>query len=75
MFAANNTNQQFVPNKQIIIKPELQGTYSPLTNNQIKFNIPSYIGYVDPAHINLNRRITMVGRGSLHPDGSAGMWS
>ncbi len=75
MFAANNTNQQFVPNKQIIIKPELQGTYSPLKNNQIKFNIPSYIGYVDPAHINLNMRITMVGRGSLHPDGSAGMWS
>ena len=75
MFAANNTNQQFVPNKQIILKPELQGTYSPLQNNQIKFNIPSYIGYVDPAHINLNMRITMVGRGSLHPDGSAGMWS
>tara|TARA_Y100000385_G_scaffold63254_1_gene62237 strand:- start:3004 stop:4785 length:1782 start_codon:yes stop_codon:yes gene_type:complete len=75
MFAANNTNQQFVPNKQIILKPELQGTYSPLQNNQIKFNIPSYIGYVDPAHINLNMRITMMGRGSLHPDGSAGMWS
>ena len=75
MFNAQNTNQQFVPNKQIIIKPELQGTYSPLQNNQIKFNIPSYIGYVDPAHINLNMNITMVGRGSLHPDGSAGMWS
>jgi len=75
MFNATNQNQQFVPNKTVRVMPDAQVDYGPEVNNQVKIHIPSYIGFLDPKNTKLNMKISMQGRGSLHPDGSAGMWS
>tara|TARA_R110001592_G_scaffold69006_2_gene211537 strand:- start:4077 stop:5909 length:1833 start_codon:yes stop_codon:yes gene_type:complete len=75
MFNATNQNQQFVPNRTVRVMPDAQTDYGPAVNNQIKIHIPSYIGFLDPKNTKLNMDITMSGRGSLHPDGAAGMWS
>jgi len=75
MFNATNQNQQFVPNRTVTVMPEAMVDYGPEVNNQVKIHIPSYIGFLDPKATKLNMRISMTGRGSLHPDGAAGMWS
>lgn len=75
MFNVTNQNQQFVPNRTVKVMPDAQTDYGPNVNNQIKIHIPSYIGFLDPKNTKLNMDISMTGRGSLHPDGSAGMWS
>ena len=75
MFNATNQNQQFVPNRTVRVMPDAQTDYGPAVNNQVKIHIPSYIGFLDPKNTKLNMDITMEGRGTLHPDGSAGMWS
>lgn len=75
MFNVTNQNQQFVPNRTVKVMPDAQTDYGPDVNNQIKIHIPSYIGFLDPKNTKLNMDISMTGRGSLHPDGAAGMWS
>ena len=76
-----NTNNVFVPSKIVSVKPENQTNYSTKKNNQIRWNIPSYIGFCDPTQIKFQCRAKMVTedgsepRGTLHPDGSAGIWS
>ena len=75
MFNVTNQNQQFVPNRTVRVMPDAQTDYGPAVNNQVKIHIPSYIGFLDPKNTKLNMDISMTGRGSLHPDGAAGMWS
>lgn len=75
MFNATSSNQAFVPNRTVTVMPEAMVDYGPEVNNQVKIHIPSYIGFLDPKATKLNMRISMTGRGSLHPDGAAGMWS
>jgi len=75
MFNATSQNQQFVPNKTVRVMPDAQVDYGPEVNNQVKIHIPSFIGFLDPKNTKLNMKISMQGRGSLHPDGAAGMWS
>lgn len=55
--------------------PDAQVDYGPEVNNQVKIHIPSFIGFLDPKNTKLNMDISMTGRGSIHPDGAAGMWS
>ena len=80
MFNAD-PNKTFVPSKTVTIKPEVQTEYSCKGVNQIRFHIPSYIGFIDPQHLRLNCKAKMVTadgsrpRGMIHPDGTAGIWS
>ena len=77
----NAVNKQFVPSKTVSVKPENQSEYSCRKNNQIRFHIPSYIGFADPEHILFQCKAKMVTadgsapRGMIHPDGAAGIWS
>lgn len=77
----NAVNKQFVPSKTVSVKPENQTEYSTRKNNQIRFHIPSYIGFCDPEHILFQCKAKMVTadgsapRGMIHPDGAAGIWS
>lgn len=77
----NAVNKQFVPSKTVSVKPENQTEYSCRKNNQIRFHIPSYIGFCDPEHIRFQAKAKMVcadgsePRGMVHPDGAAGIWS
>jgi len=77
----SDPNKVFVPSKTVIVKPENQTEYSTRKNNQIRWHIPSYIGFADPEHIRFQCKAKMVTtdgsapRGNIHPDGSAGIWS
>lgn len=75
MFNVQNEAQVFVPNRTVTVTAEAMVDYGPEVNNQVKIHIPSFIGFMDPKNTKLNMRISMTGRGSLHPDGAAGMWS
>jgi hypothetical protein len=80
MFNAD-PNKTFVPSKTVTVKPEVQTEYSTKGVNQIRFHIPSYIGFIDPQHLRLNCKAKMITsdgthpRGMIHPDGTAGIWS
>lgn len=80
MFSAD-PNKIFVPSKTVSVKPENQTEFSTKRNNQIRFHIPSYIGFCDPEHIRFQCKAKMVNidgtepRGNIHPDGAAGIWS
>ncbi len=71
----SNPNNVFVPSKIVSVKPEVQTEYTTRNNTQIRFHIPSYVGFADPQNIRLNANVQVTGRGSLHPDGNAGFWS
>lgn len=77
----SDPNKVFVPSKTVIVKPENQTEYSTRKNNQIRWMIPSYIGFADPEHLRFQCKAKMVTedgsipRGMIHPDGSAGFWS
>jgi len=77
----NAQNKQFVPSKTVSVKPENQTEYSCRKNNQIRFHIPSYIGFCDPEHLRFQCKAQMktadgsAPRGMIHPDGAAGIWS
>jgi len=71
----SNPNNVFVPSKIVSVKPEVQTEYTTRNNTQIRFHIPSYVGFADPQNIRLNANVQVTGRGSLHPDGNAGVWS
>ncbi len=80
MFSAD-PNKIFVPSKTVSVKPENQTEFSTKRNNQIRFHIPSYIGFCDPEHIRFQCKAKMRTtdgtnpRGNIHPDGAAGIWS
>lgn len=71
----SNPNNVFVPSKVVAVKPEVQTEYTTRQNTQVRFHIPSYIGFADPQNIRLNANIQVTGRGSLRPDGAAGFFS
>ena len=71
----SNPNNVFVPSKIVAVKPEVQTEYTTRQNTQIRFHIPSYVGFADPQNIRLNANIQVTGRGSLRPDGAAGFFS
>lgn len=80
MFSAD-PNKIFVPSKTVSVKPENQTEFGTKKNNQIRFHIPSYIGFCDPEHIRFQCKAKMITsdgtnpRGIIHPDGAAGIWS
>ncbi len=82
----SDPNKVFVPSKTVIVKPENQTDYKTRINNQIRFHIPSYIGFCDPQHLRFQCKAKMIcvdggnqaqnePRGIIHPDGAAGIWS
>lgn len=78
MFQANSSNT-YIPAKSISVKPDAQvpygvgGTGNLL--NQIKFNIPQYLGFIDPRETYLKFQLTMSGRGKPKPDPRGGAHS
>ena len=78
MFKANPSNT-YIPAKSVSVKPEAQVPYGVSNNevllNQIKFNIPSYLGFIDPRETYLKFKITMSGRGKPKPDPRGGCHS
>ncbi len=74
MFKANQ-GTQFVPTKVVSIKPEAQVNYNPKTQNQLRWLIPQYLGFIDPRSLYLKYNIKMSGRGHVKPDWRAGVHS
>lgn len=70
MFRANE-DTQFVPTKNVSIRPESMITYSQDVN-QPKFLIPASLGYIDPTSLYLKYNLRMTGRGYHTPDDIAG---
>ena len=70
----SNTDTAFVPTKIVSIKPESQVDYTPQVN-QIRFNIPQFLGFIDPCKLSLKYNLTFSGRGYHRPDGKAGCHS
>ena len=73
MFRANE-DTQFVPTKNVSIRPESMITYSQDVN-QPKFLIPASLGYIDPTSLYLKYDLRMTGRGYHFPDDIAGALS
>lgn len=74
MFKANQ-GQQFVPTKVVSIKPEAQVNYNPKTQNQVRWLIPQYLGFIDPRSTYMKYNLQMSGRGHAKPDWRAGVHS
>tara|TARA_R110002073_G_scaffold24415_2_gene82508 strand:- start:4489 stop:6189 length:1701 start_codon:yes stop_codon:yes gene_type:complete len=78
MFKANNSNT-YIPAKSLSVKPEAQVPYgvggSGNLLNQIKFNVPQYLGFIDPRETYLKFKLTMEGRGNPKPDPRGGAHS
>lgn len=74
MFKANQ-GTQFVATKVVSIKPEAQVNYNPKTQNQLRWLIPQYLGFIDPRSLYLKYNIKMSGRGHSKPDWRAGVHS
>jgi len=73
MYRANN-DTTFVASKTVIIKPESEIDYTP-TVNQIRFLLPSYLGYINPQATYLRYNIELSGRGLFKPNRRAGCHS
>ena len=50
----NNENNQFIPQKSLIVKPEAQVDYNPRTQNNLRFLVPQFLGFINPADTTLN---------------------
>ena len=74
MFKATD-GTQYVPTKVVSIKPEAQVDYNPKTQNQLRWLIPQYLGFIDPRSLYLKYNIKMSGRGHVKPDWRAGVHS
>ena len=74
MFKANQETA-FVPTKTISIKPEAQVDYNPISQNQVRWLIPQYVGFYDPRGTMLKYKLQMQGRGITKPDPRAGVHS
>lgn len=70
MFRAEQQNQ-FIPSKSIAIKPENVAHVSP--DDEIRFHIPSFVGFVDPTNTYLKFTMKFQNmRGQIVPDARAG---
>lgn len=74
MFKATQ-GTQFVPTKVISVKPEAQVNYNPKTQNQLRWLLPQYLGFIDPRSTYMKYKIQMSGRGHTKPDWRAGVHS
>jgi hypothetical protein len=74
MFKANQ-GQQYVATKVVSIKPEAQVNYNPKTQNQLRWLIPQYLGFIDPRSTYMKYKLQMTGRGRPKPDWRAGVHS
>lgn len=73
MFKANQPNS-YVPSKSVAIKPEVVSDVT--QNQQIRINIPSFTGFLDPNQTMLKCDIEMKNaRGQLVPDPNGGVHS
>jgi hypothetical protein len=75
MFRSNPESNEFIPVKEIQVKPEAQVEYNPDTENQPRFLIPQYVGFMNPKDTTLEFDIQMTGRGYPKPDPSGGIHS
>ena len=70
MFKANPA-QQYIPSKSVAIKPEVVSDVG--QNDQIRINVPSFVGFLDPNQSYLKMKIKFNNaRGQLVPDPDAG---
>lgn len=74
MFKANQQNA-YVATKVVSIKPEAQINYNPKTQNQVRWLVPQYLGFIDPRSTYLKYNLKMSGRGHAKPDFRAGVHS
>ena len=59
----------YVPSKSVNVFPESRIDYGP--NTEARFNIPSYLGFMNPRGSYLQMEITLQGRGYYRPEHSA----
>ena len=71
----NNENNEFIPQKSLIVKPEAQVDYNPRTQNNLRFLVPQFLGFINPADTTLNYKLVMSGKGSPQPSPKAGVHS
>ncbi len=71
----NQAQGPFIPTKSVIVKPEAQVDYNPKSQNQVRFLIPQFLGFINPADTTLNYKIVMSGKGHPQPNGRAGVHS
>jgi len=70
MFRANEPNQ-FIPSKSVAIKPDVVSSVG--ESDQIRINIPSFIGFIDPNQTYFKCEVQMKNcRGQVVPDPDAG---
>lgn len=65
----------FIPTKSVEVKPEAQVDYDPLTQTQVRFLLPQYLGFIDPKECKLQYKLSMSGRGRPQPSSRAGVHS
>jgi len=65
----------FIPTKSVEVKPEAQVDYDPLTQTQVRFLLPQYLGFIDPKECKLQYKLSMRGRGRPQPSARAGVHS
>ncbi len=71
MFKVQSNGNAYVPSKSVSLKPDVVSDV--VGEDQIRINVPSYIGYIDPnaSYLKFNLRIENA-RGCLVPDKDAG---
>jgi hypothetical protein len=65
----------FIPTKSVEVKPEAQVDYDPITQTQVRFLLPQYLGFIDPKECRLQYKLQMSGRGRPQPSSRAGVHS
>ena len=71
MFKVQSNGNAYVPSKSIALKPDVVSDV--VGEDQIRINVPSYIGYIDPNASYLKFNLTIENaRGCLIPDKNAG---
>ncbi len=71
MFKVESNGNAYVPSKSIALKPDVVSDVVGV--DQIKINVPSYVGYIDPNASYLKFNLTMENaRGMLVPDKNCG---
>ncbi len=71
MFKVQSNGNAYVPSKSISLKPDVVSDV--VGEDQIRINVPSYVGYIDPNASYLKFNLTMENaRGCLQPDKDCG---
>ena len=71
----NQSKGAFIPTKSVIVQPEAQVDYNPKSQNNLRFLIPQFLGFMNPADTTLNYKIEMSGKGQPQPNGRGGVHS